>query len=70
MEKCSSAVDQQTDAHQLLIEEKTACQKQLIKQTEKAQNDMISREKHIIDEQTLQCEKEKEALIEQFTKSL
>lgn len=53
MEKCSSAVDQQTDAHTALIEEKAACQKQLIAQTEKAQLDMIAREQHVIDEQTL-----------------
>lgn len=53
-----------------MIEEKAACQIQLIKQTEKAQMDMVAREQEIVDNMTLQCEKEKEALLDQFAKSL
>lgn len=32
--------------------------------------DMVAREQEIVDNMTLQCEKEKEALLDQFAKSL
>lgn len=66
MERCTNAVDKSGEIHQQLAEEKNMCQKKLTEQTEKSQFDMIAREQKIIDDMTLQCEQEKEALLDGF----